>query len=735
MNTTRRELLKILGLSSAGLVVGCTLPTPVTHAEDGNGWQVDAFLHLSPEGVLTFVFPRAEMGQGIMHGLTTLIAEELTLAPERIVVLQAPADEAYGNPLFPGSLQGTGGSTSMLAHFEGLRQAAANMRAALLSAAGPVLSTTADALTLDEGYVVAGNDHHPWGQYAVAAASQPLPDAAPLKPAADFKYIGRDIERIDATEKSVGTATFGIDIDFEGLKRAVVVRCPVIGGKPLTHNGGDIATQPGVRAVVDIYDGVAVVADKLWQAKTAAAKLEVEWEYPETLRAVDSATLRLDMGLAADENEGKSALDEGDVAAAMAAADAIVEGEYWAPFLAHATMEPMNCTVKLGDDRCDVWTGNQAPGLIQKTVMTLVDLEADQVFIHNQYLGGGFGRRTTTDMVQEAVEIARATGMPIQVVWSREDDMRNDYYRPASLMRYRGAIAGSKLSALTVQRTGPNIMPYFLAEVMDDMTIDMLPAGIGRFLGSTGAWLLNAATVDDSSVEGLAEDYHDIPNKQVNHVRYDPGLRLGFWRSVGHSFSAFGKESFMDEAAVAAGVDPIAFRVAQLGDNPRMKAALEKVAEISNWNSRRANGEAIGVACHTSFNTAVAEVARVEILGDEIHVREVWCAVDCGLAVNPNVVHDQMQSGIIFGLSAALWGEITLKDGVVEQGNFNDYRVVRMDEAPRIEVAIVNATGAEAPLGGVGEPGTPPIAPAVANAVYAATSTRLRELPLRFPRA
>ena len=735
MNTTRRELLKLLGLSSAGLVVGCTLPTASPRAQDDAGWQVDAFLHLSPEGELTFVFPRAEMGQGIMHGLTTLVAEELTLAPERIAVLQAPADEAYGNPLFPGNLQGTGGSTSMLAHFEGLRQAGAILRAALLNAAAKTLSVDVAILGLDEGYVVAGNDHHPWGKFVTAAAAQPLPETASLKPAAEFKYIGHNIERIDATEKSVGSAVFGIDVDFEGLKRAVVVRCPVIGGKPLSHNGGDIATQPGIQAVVDIFDGVAVVADKLWQAKKAAAELEVEWEYPETLRAVDSTTLRLDMGLAADENEGKSAIDEGDVDAAMAGAEAIVESEYWAPFLAHATMEPMNCTVKLSSDRCDVWTGNQAPGLIQKTVMTLVDLEADQVFIHNQYLGGGFGRRTTTDMVQEAVEIARATNLPVQVVWSREDDMRNDYYRPASLMRYRGAIANGKVSALAVQRTGPNIMPYFLEEVMDDMTIDMLPAGVGRFLGSTGAWLLNAATVDDSSVEGLAEDYHGIANKKVNHVRHDPGLRLGFWRSVGHSFSAFGKESFIDEAASAAGVDPLAFRLAQLGDNPRMKAALEKVAEISDWNMRRANGEAIGVACHTSFNTAVAEVARVEVVGDDIYVREVWCAVDCGLAVNPNVVRDQMQSGIIFGLSAALWGEITLKQGVVDQGNFNDYRVVRMDEAPRIEVAIVNATGAEVPLGGVGEPGTPPIAPAVANAVYAATRTRLRELPLRFLKA
>lgn len=735
MDTTRRDLLKLMGLSTAGLVVGCTLPSASAVAVGQDGWQHDAFLHLDSTGLLTFVMPRAEMGQGISHGLTTLVAEELTIDPAKINVQQAPADAAYGNPLFPGNLQGTGGSTSMLAHFEGLRQAAATMRSMLLTAAASDLAADPGVLTLEEGYVVFGHDHHPWGRFVAAAADIPAPEKVPLKPASEYRYIGMRSPRIDAVEKSVGTAKFGIDVDFEGLHRAVVVRCPVIGGKPESHNGEAIAQAPGVRAVLAIYDGVAVVADTLWHAKSAASKLEVNWEYPEPLRTTDSVKLRVDMAIAAANSAGKTAVDEGDVDTAFESADAVIEAEYWAPYLAHATMEPMNCTVRLSADRCDVWTGNQAPGLIQKTVMTLVDLSADQVFIHNQYLGGGFGRRTTTDMVQEAVEIAKETGLAVQVVWSREDDMRNDYYRPASLMRYRGAITQGSLSALSVQRTGPNIMPYFLGEVMDDMTIDLLPAGVGRFLGSAGSWLLNAATVDDSSVEGLVEDYHGVTSRSVHHVRYDPGLRLGFWRSVGHSFSAFGKESFIDEAAYAAGVDPIAFRLAHLGDNPRMRAVLEQVAMLSDWNNRRSRNEAIGIACHTSFNTAVAQVAKVEILGDQIAVTEVWCAADLGLVVNPSVVESQMQSGIIFGLSAALWGEITLRQGEVVQGNFNDYRVARMREAPKIHVTLVNATGADAPLGGAGEPGTPPIAPAVANAVFAATSTRLRELPLKFLQA
>jgi CO/xanthine dehydrogenase Mo-binding subunit len=338
-------------------------------------------------------------------------------------------------------------------------------------------------------------------------------------------------------------------------------------------------------------------------------------------------------------------------------------------------------------------------------------------------------------MVREAVEVARATDYPVQVVWSREDDMRNDYYRPASLMRYRGAIKDGNLTALSVKRAGPHITPYFLEELLDDMTVEMLPGGVARFLGEAGGWLMNRLMVDEASVEGLVEDYNGVNNKSVHHVRVDPGLRLGFWRSVGHSFSAFGKESFIDETAIAAGADPLQFRLNNLGDNPRMRAALERVAEMSDWQQRRERGEAVGVACHSSFKSSVAQVARVEVVSGIIHVREVWCAVDCGLAVNPNIVRDQMQSGIIYGLSAALWGEITYKQGEVQQGNFNDYRVVRMNEAPRIEVDLVNATEATEPLGGVGEPGTPPIAPAVANAVYAATGMRLRDLPLRFATA
>ncbi len=731
MKTSRREMLKLLGLSGAGLMVSYTLPAASTSAA-AEGWQADLFLHLSPEGELSFVFPRAEMGQGAQHGLTTLVAEELSFDPRRIKVMQAPADTAFGNPLAPGSLQVTGGSNSMLAHYQPLRQAGANMREALLTAAAAELNADPSALLLDEGYVVHGAEHHPWGKFVAAAATVPMPESAALKPADIHRYLGKDLQRTDAVAKSTGTAGFGIDVEFEGLKRAVVVRCPVVGGAPATFNGDVVATEPGVRAVVAISNGVAVVADAIWQAKSAAAKLDVEWTYPEDLRTVDTATLHLDLKRAADDNEGKSAHSDGDIETALSDADQVIEAEYWAPYLAHATMEPMNATVKLGSDRCDVWVGHQAPGLIQGTVKTLTDLDMEQIFVHNQMLGGGFGRRATADMVFEAVEIAKATELPVQVVWSREDDTRNDYYRPVSLMRYRGALKDGDMTALAVQRTGPSLMPYFLREMLDDVTADMLPGGLARFLGASGAWLMNKMSVDESSVEGLVEDYHGVANVDVRHVLADPGLRLGAWRSVGHSFSAFGKESFLDEMAHAAGADPVAFRLAKLGDNPRMRAALEKVADISDWQVRRDRGEAIGVSCHSSFGTSVAEVARVEIDGDTIMVKEVWCAVDCGRAVNPNVVRDQMQSGIIYGLSAALWGEVTLKQGAVQQGNFNDYRVIRMPEAPRIEVAIVNATNSDAPLGGVGEPGTPPIAAAVANAIFAGTRTRLRELPLRF---
>lgn len=731
MNTTRRQLLKALGISTSGLIVGCSLPfsAKATGAfENESGFAPDAFLHLSPEGQLKFIFPRIEMGQGAMHGLTTLVAEELNIDPHEIEVLHAPADaEHYANPLIF-NMQLTGGSTSMIAHYDMLRQAGANMRQALIQAAATKTGVDASAVSLADGVVIAGIERFPWGQLAVEAAIKPVPTGIP-KSSADYRFIGKQGKRIDGVAKSTGTASFGLDIDIEGLHRAVVVHCPVIGGEPESSNAKEILAMPGVTHVIPIFNGIAVVADQLWNARKAAKALKIEWDLPDDLSTANSTDLPAQMKAYADREQGMEVHSEGDTKQAIATSQRTLSQDYFAPYLAHATMEPMNCTIKLTEDSCDIWTGTQTPDVVQAMVVSKVGLDKSQVRVHNQMLGGGFGRRVPTDYVREAIEIGAAAGVPVQVVWSREDDMRNDYYRPASFMRFEAGLDNANtVAGITCKRVGPQIADYAMEDLAQAVTASWLPESGARWLGKTvGGFLNNNVQADDSSVEGLIDDY-DVANRAVHQVSFDPGLRLGYWRSVGHSFSAFGKESFYDELAAEAGADPFEFRLKHLSGNPRLKGVIERVAELSDWTARRAAGEFIGIAAHTSFGTAVAEVAKVSVNGGKIKVEEVWCAVDCGYAVNPSMVQAQMESGIIFGLSAALDGEINYVGGVVQEGNFNDYPVVRMAESPQIHVAIVNSS--DKPLGGVGEPGTPPIAPAVANAVFAATGMRLRSLPL-----
>ena len=738
MNTSRRQLLKILGLASSGLMANIALPAFAQQARAGSqGFDANAFLHLSETGTLTFVFPRAEMGQGAYHGLTTLVAEELNIDPADINVLQAPADTGlYGNPLMPGNIQITGGSTSMIAHFGPLRQAAANMRAALIAAAAEQLDLLETEITLNQQHIFAMENRYPWGDFTGLAASKPVPEAAPLKNASAYSVIGKSSPRIDALAKSTGTAVFGLDIEIDNLHRAIVVRCPVLGGTVKRSNLQAIATLPGVAGVFVISNGVAVVANHLWEARKAAQNLDIEWSLPNHLSTIQSDQLQAQFALLADTDTGKEAHTEGDEALAFLAAQSSLSAEYYVPYLAHATMEPPNCIVRLSADRCDIWTGTQTPDLTAGLAVSITDLSPEQVHVHNQMLGGGFGRRGASDYIIEALEVAKASGLPVQVVWSREDDIRNDYYRPPALMRMRAGLdKGGNLSSWRGQRVGPQITPHVLPEIIQSVSGDILMPSIARWLGRTGGSAMDLLSVDSTSVEGLFEDY-DIPNKAAYQLTEDPGLRLGVWRSVGHSYTAFGKECFLDEIIQQQGEDPVEFRLRHLKGNPRLASVLTAVAELANWSESSNSPQHFGVAAHTSFGTAVAEIAAISITSDGgIRVEQVWCAVDCGYAVNPDIVKMQMESSIIFGLTAALFGEITLVDGQVQESNFHDYPLLRMDETPSIEVVIINSTDAEVPLGGVGEPGTPPIAPAVANAVFAATGQRLRTLPLKLSAA
>ncbi|MDH3748000.1 MAG: molybdopterin-dependent oxidoreductase [Gammaproteobacteria bacterium] len=724
---TRRTFLKLLGVTGAGLVIGITVTRDRRSPFPANdlALEPDAFLQITPENVVNFFLPHAEMGQGVYTGLTTLIAEELDISPEKIQVHHANAHAAYRHPEF--RMQITGGSTSIKVRYQPLRQAAANARALLLDAAAEQLAATRSDLTTANGDVVWNGKHFPYGDFATTAASLKLSDDASLKETAEFRYIGGDVPRLDARAKTTGDAMFGLDVEIPNMHRAVLVRCPVIGGAPKSVNANAARETDGVTDVVTIFNGVAVVATSYWQAKKAADKLEIEWDYP-ALQRQSSAEIRAAMEAALEHDDGKEIYVEGSGAAALDDANSVVEATYWAPYLAHAPMEPMNCTARIEDGNCDVWVGTQVPELARGLAAFHAGIGKRHVTIHQKFLGGGFGRRGMADYVSEAVAIAKESGKPVQLVWSREDDTKNSYYRPASLTKYRAGLGSEgRIESWSVKRVGPNILPHIVEHMVDGMLPAATPDGIVSWLSDRPHGVFKSLVGDPFSVEGLFEDY-DIANKEVRHVTHDPGLRASYWRSVGHSYSGFFKESFVDELAAKSGKDPVEFRLAHLSDDSVLRRAIELAADKGAWATGSAPGVFNGFAAHTSFGAGVAQIAEVSIENRKIRVNKVTCAIDCGVVVNPDIVKANVESAIIYGLTAALYGDITLVDGQVEQGNFHDYTVMRMADSPQIDVHIVSST--RDPVG-VGEPGLPPVAAAVANAVFAATGQRLRDLPLK----
>ncbi len=726
---SRRQWLKAVGAMGTGLIVGVPLAgcsatpaLPARRAEDGA--SLGAFLQIAPDNTVHFYQPRAEMGQGAVTGMTTLIAEELGVAPEAIHVHLVGAHEAYRPPGLP--IQVTGGSASIKAHFEQLRLAGAQVRQAIAQAAALELKVSVTDLQLVDGQVVMGGQRWPYGHFAAAAAAQPLPENVALKPVSAFAVIGRSRAPLDALAKSTGAASFGLDIDLPNLHRAALLRCPVIGGRLKSVDDAAAKATAGVVSVVKLPHAVAVVANSTWVAQQAVAKLKAEWELP-PLAKHSSASMRADMDQAMREQDGQSAVNEGDVSQALGTSQQRLDATYWAPHVAHATMEPMNCTVRIAAGRCEVWTGTQAPDLAAAVAAHFAGVSRDQVTIHAQFLGGGFGRRVNTDYVAEATQVAKATGLPVQVVWSREDDMRADYYRPSGLMHMQGGLdAQGRIQALSAKRVGANVTAHFVDDAGEALFSNYVPWGMAEWLSERGYGLFEHVTVDSSSVEGLLGDYQ-VANRAVRQVTVDHGVRLGFWRSVGHSFSAFAIESFIDELAHQAKQDPVSFRLQHLQHDARLAAVLQEAAQRAAWGQAPA-GHFQGVAAHRSFDTAVAQVVDIAMDGSKPVVKRVTCVVDCGVAVNPDIVVRQMESGIVFALSAALMGEITFEAGAVQQSNFHDYPPLRMHETPEITVHVVPSQAAPT---GVGEPGVPPLAPALANALFAATGQRLRSLPLR----
>ena len=729
VNVSRRRFLQSSAVAGGGLVVGFSLsgcstsdlPLPVAEAE--GAWTANAFVQILLDNTVRFYTARAEMGQGVTTGLATLLGEELDVNPLDMDVRLASAHEDYNNPLF--GMQGTGGSSSTRAHFLPMRQAGANTRMLILQAAAGDLGAEVGVLSTDNGHVVHAGQRYPYADFIESASLLTIAADAPLKPADEFQYIGRESQRVDAIAKSTGTADFGLDIDIPDLHYAVVVRSPVAGAKKVAADTAAARVMPGVTDIVEVASGVAVVAESFWQATQAASKVQVEWEETDLSR-VDTATLRADYAAALDAGEGVEGPDEGDVQAAFAAASTIREADYWAPLLSHSPMEPMNAVVRIQGDEADVWTGIQFPFAVAGLVSRMADIPAENVRFHQTYLGGGFGRRGTITHLAEAADVARQTGKPIQLVWTREDDIRQGPFRPASLMRIKAGVDESgQLIAWDTARAGANISP--------DTFRTLLPAmypWLGDFLveGVANASELFFAhfSTDGSSTEGLFEDY-DQGNTRVTHMTVDHGLPLTFWRAVGHSYTAFAKESMIDEIAQAAGIDEVVFRLQNTQSSPRrqnvIRIAGERMAQMTV-----PEGHHLGMAMHHSFSTDVAEIAEVSVEDGQIRVHKVTCVVDCGQAVNPDIVRSQMEGGIIYGLTAALYGDLNLESGAVKESNFHDYRMLRMNESPDIEVIIVDS-GTEPT--GVGEPGLPPIAPAVANAVYKATGQRLRSLPLR----
>jgi len=706
---SRRAFLVTSAAAGGGLLVGFYLPQGIgAKAEIANAdiFGPNAFVRIGPDNSVTLVMPQVEMGQGTYTSMTMLIAEELEVDLAQVTLEAAPADDKlYANPLL--GEQVTGGSTSVRAMWEPLRRAGAVARVMLIAAAANDWNVDPLTCHAEKGEVV----HAPTGQrlkYGAlvdAAAKLPVPGNIALKEPKDFTLIGTPAKRIDTPDKVNGKAVFGIDAVVPGMKIATVAACPVFGGKLIDVDDSKAMAIKGVRQVVRLDNAVAVVGDHTWAAIQGLAALDIDWDDGPNAK-LSTADIVRQMEIAS-QSPGVVARQEGDVAKTMASSARKVEAVYKMPFLAHAAMEPMNCTVHVREDGCEIWVGTQVVSRAQATAAEVTGLPPEKIHVHNHVIGGGFGRRLDVDGITQAVAIAKQVEGPVKVVWSREEDIQHDVYRP---YYYDQMAAG----------LDPQGMPV---------------AWTHRVAGSSilARWFPPAFVngLDTDAVEGAAKEMHySIPNVLVDYVRYEPpGLTTGWWRGVGPTHNIFVVESFIDELAAAAKKDPVEYRRALLSKSPRMLGVLELAADKAGWGQAVAPGVGRGVSVQFAMGSYLSQIAEVEVSKQgEVKVRRVVCAVDCGQTVNPDTITAQIESGIIFGLSAALWGEITLKNGRVEQHNFNDYRVLRINETPLIEVHLLNST--EAP-GGIGEPGTIGIAPAVANAIFVVTGKRIRKLPIK----
>jgi isoquinoline 1-oxidoreductase beta subunit len=684
------------------LVVAFHLPFARGAPAQKPAFAPNAFIRIDAHGKVTLIMPQVEMGQGIYTSVAMILAEELDAAFDQVTLEAAPPnDKLYGNPTF--GLQVTGNSNSVRAFWLPLRKAAAAARALLVQAASQQWKVEPSSIRTANGEAVHEASGRRLAYAALIDRAQGLtpPKDPPLKDIEDFKLIGSPLKRLDTPDKVNGKVVYGIDVMPPGVKFATLAACPVFGGTVGHVDDAKAKTLPGVRQVIVLKDFVAVVADHMWAAKQGLSALDITWnEGPNAAISSDDVWTQL---RAASKTAGAVAKSTGDIAKGLADGD-LLEAAYEMPFLAHATMEPMNCTVHVTPSTCEVWVGSQVLSRVQATAAKVAGLPLDKVVVHNHLIGGGFGRRLETDMIASAVQIAQQVDGPVKVVWTREEDIQHDVYRPVYRDTLSATVSNGRIVGWKHRITGSSVIARWLPPAFQK-------------------------GIDIDAIDSAADMPYDIPNLRVEYLRDEPpAVPTGFWRGVGPNNNVFAIESFMDELAKKSNKDPLAFRRDLLDKAPRLKAALELAATKAGWGNPLPARTGRGIAAQVAFGSFIATVAEAEVdANGEVRVHRIVCAVDTGIVVNPDTVEAQLQGGLIFGLTAALYGKITINKGRVQQSNFNDYRMLRINETPQIEVHLIKSS--EAP-GGIGETGATAAPPALGNALFAATGIRLRQLPI-----
>jgi len=734
-NITRRHFLKVSFAAGTGLMVELNLsPGSAPAIADDTVRLIDnkilepnSWIRIHPDSTVTVMINHSEMGQGITTALSMIVAEELAADWSKIKTEIAPAAAVYKNPAF--GIQATGGSTSVETSWDLLRTAGAATRELLVSAAAANWDVPVSECRSENGVVY----HTPSGKSAVygelleKAAGMKISENPQLKSSEDFSLIGRRIPRLDSAAKARGRAVYGIDVQLPDLLNAAIVHAPILGAKVKSVDDSNARSSPGVRHIVALDSAVAIVADTFWQAKEAAELLNIEWN-PSPHPAPGMQTIRSHWGELI-QTKGEMVRDDGNVSKAMKKGLKKVSAVYTLPYQAHACPEPMNCTAHVRKGSCEIWVPTQAQGVAQDIAAGICGLSLDKVQVHTTYLGGGFGRRGVSDFVAEAVQISRAVKAPVKLLWTREEDMRNDRYRPASYNILEAGLDRNGLPKALIHRAvGSSEIDGIIKEAAPAFLPGWLPRGIKNAAGKIAAGFITRAQSAEDAMGGSATMAYNIENIRIEHIKDNPGMPVGAWRSVAYSRNGFVVESFMDEIAKAGHKDPIELRLQLLNEAPRHRHVLKLAAEKSGWGKSRPAGVYQGVALQEFHDTPAAMVADISVADNgRVKVHRVVCAVDCGTVINPKIVEAQLVGGVIFGLTATLKGSITVEKGRVQQSNFDEFPLLRIDEAPQVDVYIADSKN---PPSGIGEVGVPPIAPAVTNAIFAATGKRIRSLPV-----